>query len=86
MTEATVKTAISMQRPLFDHVERLARKMKISRSRVFALAVEEYIRRREAVELLDRINRAYDDEPTLEEKQLAPGRRRRHRRLVEGEW
>jgi metal-responsive CopG/Arc/MetJ family transcriptional regulator len=42
---ASVKTAISLQKPLFDQVEALVEKMRIPRSRLFVLAVEEFLRR-----------------------------------------
>ena len=42
-----VKTAISLHKTLFEQVEALAHEMHISRSRLFVLAVEEFIRRHE---------------------------------------
>ncbi|MGO9120035.1 MAG: hypothetical protein ACLQPD_20775 [Desulfomonilaceae bacterium] len=82
----TVKTAISIQRPLFERAEKLARQMKVSRSRLFVIALEEYIQRRQNRELLQQINAAYEDEPDAEEKALRRGVEQEHRRLVEGEW
>jgi len=82
----TVKTAISIQKPLFERAEKLARKMKVSRSRLFVIALEEYIQRRRNRELLDQINAAYADEPDPLEEPLRRGIEREHRRLVEGEW
>jgi metal-responsive CopG/Arc/MetJ family transcriptional regulator len=40
-----VKTAVSIRKSLFEQAENLARKMKVPRSRLFALALEDYIRR-----------------------------------------
>ncbi len=42
--------------------------MKVSRSRLFALALEDFIQRRNNQLLLEEINRAHMDEPDLEEK------------------
>ena len=81
-----VKTAISIQKPLFKQAETLARKMKISRSRLFGLALEEYLRRHENQELLAALNAAYADEPTPEEKEFRRRVRRSDRRLLEGKW
>jgi len=81
-----VKTAISIQRALFEQAEALASKMKISRSRLFVLAMEEYLRRQQNRELLAQINAAYADEPDATETTLRRETRRQHRRVVEGEW
>lgn len=83
---ATVKTAISIQESLFERAEILACEMKISRSRLFALALEDFIRRYENQQLLERINAAYDDTPDPSEQALRRRMRRQHRRIVEGEW
>jgi predicted transcriptional regulator len=42
---ASIKIAISLDKPLFDQVETLAKEMNVPRSRTFALAVEEFVRR-----------------------------------------
>ena len=81
-----VKTAISIQKPLFEQAENLARKMKVSRSRLFALALEDYVRRQQNRELLAQINAAYAGEPDPEEQALRRKSRRQHRKIVEGEW
>ena len=81
-----VKTAISIQKSLFEQAESLARKMKVSRSRLFVLALEDYINRQQNRELLAQINAAYADEPDLSEQTLRRKVRHTHRRIVEGEW
>jgi metal-responsive CopG/Arc/MetJ family transcriptional regulator len=83
---ANIKTAISIQKTLFEQAEDLARKMKIPRSRLFMLALEDYLRLQENKALLARINTACVDEPERAEQTLRRKARRRHRRLVEGEW
>ncbi len=81
----TVKTAISIQEALFDQAEALARRMKVSRSRLFALALEDYIQRHENRQLLRRLNAAYSDEPDAAEQALRRKARGTHRRIVERE-
>ncbi|HOG45206.1 MAG TPA: hypothetical protein PLJ35_10425 [Anaerolineae bacterium] len=83
---ANVKTAVSIEEPLLERAEALAREMRVSRSRLFVLALEEYIRRRENRQLLDRINAAYEDGPDAIEQSLQRRMRRQHRQIVEGEW
>jgi metal-responsive CopG/Arc/MetJ family transcriptional regulator len=81
-----VKTAISLPKTLFEQVEALAHEMHISRSRLFVLAVEEFIRRHENRRLLERIDAAYADAPDAAEQALHRRMRRQHRHIVEGEW
>ena len=82
----SIKTAISIQKALFEQAEDLARKLKVSRSRLFALALEDYLRRQENQELLTQINAAYTDELDSAEETLRRKARRTHRQIVEGEW
>ncbi len=80
-----VKTAISIQKSLFEQAEKLAGKMKVSRSRLFALALEEYLRREQNRELFAQINAAYADEPDSTERTLRRKTRSMHRRIARGE-
>lgn len=81
-----VKTAVSLQKDLFEQVETLAGEMKISRSRLFVLALEEFLQRHQSQQLLEQINTAYDQAPDPSEQTLRRRMRRQHRQIVEGEW
>jgi hypothetical protein len=71
---AHVKTAISLDESLFREAEDWAGKLGVSRSQLFARAVEEYVRRRENEELLRQLNAAHADGPDEEdEKALRHG-------------
>jgi metal-responsive CopG/Arc/MetJ family transcriptional regulator len=83
---AHIKTAVSLREDLFEQVEALASEMKISRSRLFALALEEFLQRYQSQQLLERINAAYDEAPDPSEQALRRRMRRQHRQIVEGEW
>ncbi len=65
---AHVKTALSIEKSLFDRVELLAHSMKIPRSRIMSLALKDYLDRLEQDKLLERINDACDDMPDEFEK------------------
>lgn len=82
----TIKTAVSLQESLFEQVEDLARQLNVSRSRVVALALEEFVQRHHNRQLLEALDQAYAD--LVDENDLARtlARRQQHRRLVEGEW
>ncbi len=82
----SIKTAISIREHLFEQVETLARELNISRSRVFVLAVEEYIRRYQNRQLLEEINQAYDDLPNAVENKYLSKTRQSHRGMMDGEW
>ncbi len=83
---ANVKTAISLQRFLLEKVDDLARELQISRSRLFVLAVEDFIQRYENRQLLENLNAAFDDLPDSEEETLCQKMRSQHKRMVKGQW
>ena len=82
----TVKTAISLPASLFEQAETLAGEMQISQSFLIEIALEEFIRRRENQQLLEKINAACETPLSKEEQVLLRKMSRSHRRLVEGEW
>ncbi len=82
----TVKTAISLPASLFEQAETLAGEMQISPSLLIEIALEEFIRRRENQQLLEKINAACEAPLSEEEQVLLRKMSRSHRRLVEGEW
>ena len=59
----SVKTAISLDEGLFQEVNRLAGELHVSRSRLFVLAVQEYLKKQENRALLARLNEVYGDDP-----------------------
>lgn len=81
-----IKTAISIEKDLFDQAEKMARSMKVSRSKIFVIALQDFIEHQKNKDLLARINAAYADEPDKTEQILRRKSRRQHRRIVEGEW
>ena len=83
---ASIKTAISIEKPLFEQVDALAKELHISRSRFFMLAAQEFIQRYKSQKLLDAINDAYDDIPGPEEIELQRQMRSRHFKLVKDQW
>lgn len=65
---ATVKTAISIEESLFNQAEKLSRRLDISRSRLFALAIRELLNKHHRRDLIERINNAQQDFPDGEDK------------------
>ncbi len=56
-----MKTAISLPDDVFEGAERLARRTKRSRSRVFSDALREYLARHEPDKLTEAMNKACDE-------------------------
>ncbi len=79
-----MKVSFSLQKSLFEKVDDLARELQISRSRLFVLAVEDFIRRHENRRLLKDLNAACDDAPDPEEQALRQNMRSQHRQMVQG--
>ncbi len=84
---ANVETAIWLQESLLAQAEELALDLKISRSRLFELALENFIREYQDRKLFEQINAACDgDEVDEAEQERLRQSTRQYRRLVEGEW
>jgi metal-responsive CopG/Arc/MetJ family transcriptional regulator len=83
---ATVKTAISIQKSLFERVNSLAEELEMPRSQLFVLAISEFIERYENRGMLNALNEVYGNESDQAEEPLCEAMRRRHRALVEGQW
>ena len=83
---ANIKTAISIDKPLFEQVDDLAHELNTSRSRIFALAASEFIQRHKNQKLLEAINAAYDDFPDVKEASLRSVVRSRHLKMVKDQW
>lgn len=81
------KTAVSIEQPIFERADELAQQMGVSRSRLYELALEMFIQKQENQQILERLNRFYDENPpTEEEEHLLAATRRVQRSLLEGEW
>ncbi len=82
----SIKTAISIQQDLFDAINQLAQELHISRSKLFMLAVEDFIAKNKNRQLLAQINAAYDDAaPDAEETQVQTAMKQKQARRLEAE-
>ncbi len=84
MTMKSIKTAISIEKPLFDDMESLAEELKVSRSRVFALAAQHFVEEHKNRKLLDAINAAVVPE-TEEEKAYRSAMTKKYLEILD-EW
>lgn len=84
---ASVKTAISIQESLFRRVERMAKKLGVSRSRLFALAAEDFLTRHDAQDALRRLNEVHAEPPAREDRAFVDASRASLGRLTkDDEW
>ncbi len=79
-----MKTAISIEKPIFLQMDSLAKKLKIPRSRLFAIAAKEFLQRNKNVDLLKSLNAAYDDLPDTEP--IVTKMRSTHHKIVKDQW
>ena len=79
---SSIKTAISIQQPLFEAVKSISAEMNISRSRLFSIAVEEFIKKSQQKKMLSEINEAFSDPPDQEEGQLQKKMKKRQQEIV----
>lgn len=79
-----MKTAISIEKPVFQQMDSLAKKLKISRSRLFSIAAQEFLQRSKNIDLLKSLNAAYDDLP--ENEPLISHMRSTHYKIVKDQW
>ena len=73
-----MKTAISIPDDVFASADRLAARLGISRSQLYASAVAEYVAKHQDTKVTERLNAVYATEPS----QLDPALRRVQRRTV----
>ena len=81
-TVPAIKTAISLPEPLLDRMEALSRDMRLPRSQVVALALEEFLDRHRSRQLLAQLNEVYAGEMDDEDRALLRGWKQHHRELV----
>jgi hypothetical protein len=78
-----MKTAISLPDPLFDAADRLAKRLRMSRSELYARAVEAYLRAHEHDGVTETLDALYSKQPSA----LDPAvKRSRNRVLRRDAW
>lgn len=83
---ANIKTAISIEKPLFEEIDALAAELEVSRSYLFTMAAREFIKQHKSQKLLEAINDAYSDSPDFRENSLREKMKSKHRQLVKDQW
>jgi hypothetical protein len=81
-----VKTAISIDDGLLQEADQTARLMGLSRSRLFALAVADFLERQRRERMLLQLNEVYANGPEPAEKRLLNAIKAKVRRTVKDRW
>jgi metal-responsive CopG/Arc/MetJ family transcriptional regulator len=78
-----VKTAVSLPDELFKKAELVAKRMHVSRSELYALALSGYLRTRDEEEIARKLREFYDKEPAIVDEVL---HRAQLRVMKRSEW
>ncbi len=81
-----MKTAISIDDGLLQEADQTARRMGLSRSRLFALAVDDFLRRQRQEQMLRRLNEVYASGLEPAEKSLLKRIKVKVRPTVKERW
>lgn len=83
---AIVKTAISIDENIFQQAEEVACLLKVSRSRAFAMAMEEFAKRKKSERITQQINESYSDAAENEDRAIVRQMRSSYHPHAEMEW
>ena len=81
-----MKTAISIDDDLLHEADEAAQSMGLSRSRLFAQAVGDFLKRNREEQMLRRLNEVYAGSPDPREKDLTRSIKVRMRPAVKDRW
>jgi metal-responsive CopG/Arc/MetJ family transcriptional regulator len=81
-----MKTAISIDDGLLQEADDTARSMGLSRSRLFAIAVGEFLQRQRREQMLLRLNEVYASAAEPAEKRMLKGIKSKVRAIVKERW
>lgn len=77
-----MKTAISIDEDLFRKAEKLSTKLQVSRSQLFAQALEYLIERSETLEVIQRLNEVYGQKQP-DDDVVTTGSKRKMRKVID---
>ncbi|MBZ5592878.1 MAG: type II toxin-antitoxin system VapB family antitoxin [Acidobacteriia bacterium] len=81
-----MKTAISLDDHLLKQADQTAQQMGLSRSGLFALALQDYLRRRRQQEVAEQLNRVYSGKPDLAGRRTTARMKAKFRRTIKERW
>jgi metal-responsive CopG/Arc/MetJ family transcriptional regulator len=78
-----MKVAVSIPDDLFESAESLGKRLRVSRSRLYATALSEFLAKHQGRKLTDRLNQVYATEESRLDDRLA---RIQRRSVNESQW
>jgi Arc/MetJ family transcription regulator len=81
-----MKTAISIDEELLQQADKTARRMGLSRSRLFALAMGDFLQRQRREQMLRRLNQVYAGGSEPGEERLLKGIKAKAGRALKERW
>jgi metal-responsive CopG/Arc/MetJ family transcriptional regulator len=81
-----MKIAISVEDDLLQEADQFAQRMGVSRSRLFSLAVRDYLGHRRQEEMLERLNEIYGAARDDQEARATWQMKTKFRRVVQDRW
>jgi antitoxin MazE6 len=81
-----MKTAISLDDRLLEQADETARRMGVSRSGLFALALQDYLRRRRQQELAEQLNGVYTGKPNSPGQRTTARMKAKFRSTIKDRW
>jgi metal-responsive CopG/Arc/MetJ family transcriptional regulator len=81
-----MKTAISLDAGLLEEADRTARQMGLSRSRLFSLALQDYLHSRSRQQMLAGLNRVYAGGPDPAERRITSKIKTKFRATIKDRW
>jgi len=79
-----MRISISVNETLLEIADRIARQMGVSRSRLFSLAVQDYLSRQDRDEMLEQLNRVYGEHPVWSDRQKMKGIKSKFGSMLKG--
>ena len=81
-----MKTAISIDDDLLEQADDTARQLGLSRSRLFATAVRDFLQRQQQEQMLLRLNEVYKDGPESADERVLKGMKVKLARTLKDHW
>jgi metal-responsive CopG/Arc/MetJ family transcriptional regulator len=81
-----IKTAISLSDNIYEQMNSLAKQLDVPRSRLFAIAAEEFLQRYKKKDLIRKINEAVDNRCREEDKQWLAFAKQKRRQIIDKQW
>jgi metal-responsive CopG/Arc/MetJ family transcriptional regulator len=81
-----MKTAISLDDEILKSADDAAKQMGVSRSRIFSMAMQEFLRRRRHLSVVEQLNEVYRDAQPATDSQVLAGIKRKVRNTLKDRW